>query len=77
MPMLSPMVWALFGPDYAVPCETPREAMEQVREGNTVVLSDYTSAIRTLVMLGADVDHATYLAQVARRQPQTPTQEVH
>jgi hypothetical protein len=73
MPMLSPMVWALFGPEDAVTCSAADEALAQVREGNTVVLPDYTSAIETLILLGANEDHANYLADVARRQPQSQT----
>lgn len=70
MPMLSPRVWALHAPEYATPCETASEAVEKVREKHTVVLADYQSAIRTLIMLGATVEEATHLANVAREQPQ-------
>lgn len=68
--MLSPRVWAVHAPDYAIPCATASEAVEKVREKNTVVLADYQSAIRTLIMLGATVEEATHLANVAREQPQ-------
>lgn len=68
--MLSPAVWVLHAPDYAVPCETASEAVERVREKQTVVLADYQTAVRTLIMLGADAERALYLAEDARLQPQ-------
>lgn len=68
--MLSPMVWAIHAPDYAVPCATASEAVTEVKAGHTVVLPDYTTAVRTLIRLGADPDRALHLAEVARRQPQ-------
>jgi hypothetical protein len=70
MPMLSPLVWAIHAPDRAVACQTAAEAVELVNAGQTVVLPDYSSAVRTLIKLGADPDWALHLAEVARRQPQ-------
>lgn len=70
MPMLSPRVWAIHAPDYAVACSTSSEAVKAVKDGQTVVLPDYSSAVRTLIKLGADPERALHLADVARRQPQ-------
>jgi hypothetical protein len=68
--MLSPLVWVLHAPDDAVPCTSATQAAALVREGTCVVLDDYTTAIRTLIMLGATAEHARYLAEVARQAPQ-------
>jgi hypothetical protein len=70
MPMLSPYVWAIHAPPDAVRCVTVDEATAAVRTGQRVVLDDYVTAIRTLIALGATADEATYLAEVARKQPQ-------
>ena len=68
--MLTPAVWCLEGPDYAVPAASPREAVLVVVDGGTVVLPDYQSAISTLIRLGSTAEHALHLANVARLQPQ-------
>lgn len=71
MPMLSPRVWVLFGPDRAVRCDSASEAASMVEDGQTVVLPDYATAISTLIRLGASAEHALHRAEVARQQPQT------
>jgi len=71
MPMLSPRVWVIHAPDHATPCESATDATKKVEAGETVVLGDYETGIATLVMLGADPDRAAYLAEVARKQPQS------
>lgn len=73
MPMLTPAVWVLFGPEEAVPMDSPTQAAEHVEGGGTVVLPDYPSAITTLIKLGCTADHALYRANVARQQPQEPS----
>lgn len=70
MPMLSPRVWALHAPDRAVPCQTAIDAADLVRQGQTVVLPDYQSAIRTLILLGSSLDNALRQADIARQGPQ-------
>jgi hypothetical protein len=70
MPMMSPKVWVIHAPPRAVPCETASEAYTLVKSGETVVLPEYQTAIRALIMLGADPERAVYLAEDARRQPQ-------
>jgi len=70
MPMLSPLVWAIHAPDNAIPCTSSTQAKALVCEGKRVVLDDYETAIQTLVLLGASVEHAEYLADIARLAPQ-------
>lgn len=71
MPMLSPRVWVLHAPDYAVPESSSSKAAELVNAGQTVVLPDYQSAIGTLIALGATAEEALFRAEDARMQPQS------
>jgi hypothetical protein len=68
--MLTAYVWAIEGPDNLTPCDTAGEAVAHVLEGRRVLLQDYQTAIRTLIMLGVEANRALYLANVARQQPQ-------
>lgn len=70
MPMLSPRVWVLNGPDYAVHEFSSSAAADLVSAGATVVLPDYPTAISTLICLGATAEEALFRAEDARMQPQ-------
>ena len=71
MPMLSPLVWVLHAPDYAIRLECPVEAARIVREeGLTVCLPSYDAGARTLDLLGSTPENTERLLAAARKMPQ-------
>lgn len=71
MPMLSPLVWVLHAPDYAIRLECPVEAARIVREeGLTVCLPTYDVGAETLRLLGSTSDNTERLLAAARKMPQ-------
>lgn len=68
--MLTPAVWCIEGPDYALPAATVSEAADIVSLGGAAILPDYSSAISTLIRTGCPAERAVHLADVARKQPQ-------
>jgi hypothetical protein len=75
MPMLTPNVWCLHAPDYVTHIAEPDIACQLVMDGKPVCLPSFETARDTLILLGAEPNHANHLMEVARLQP--PSQETY